>query len=233
MASEEVVIFVTQGDEDLPPVLLNPSTDASIGQDGSRSVIRRALVQVIAIEIAQIVVAHLQREKGLPYGVADCWMEFEALPISEMRAPDLALVLAMSDPTFPEHEPQLIRDLVAEARTSLDQAAELLARHVDKDKDSNDVERSEAERDVSAELQAAKPQLDAEAWEILASLHAEPNRFHRLEEICAATRISRKTIGKRITELIDYGIAHRSKGPRSGVAITDLGRDLVRKNTSR
>lgn len=41
------------------------------------------------------------------------------------------------------------------------------------------------------------------------------------------TRISRKTVGAKLTRLIDKGLVHRPGGPRDGVAITTKGQDVL------
>ena len=46
-------------------------------------------------------------------------------------------------------------------------------------------------------------------------------------EIEGATRITRKTIGKRLNELRNMGLVERSKGERGGEGLTLLGLQLL------
>lgn len=69
---------------------------------------------------------------------------------------------------------------------------------------------------------------DAESTDIVKFLDQTHPKLKSLVEIHAATNISQKTVGTRITELIEGGLAHRPKGEKKGVTLTDTGRTVAR-----
>ena len=69
--------------------------------------------------------------------------------------------------------------------------------------------------------------LHRDALKILEALkERHPARMTQVE-IEGATRITRKTIGKRLNELRNMGLVERSKGERGGEGLTLLGLQLL------
>jgi hypothetical protein len=72
-----------------------------------------------------------------------------------------------------------------------------------------------------------KPSLTAEAEQILVYLTRMHPRLCTYDKIAAATHLSRATVWKGVTDLVEMRFAHRPAGPRKGVCATEAGRAVV------
>src|SRR5262245_47624157 len=68
-----------------------------------------------------------------------------------------------------------------------------------------------------------QPALDTEDVDILRALHKHPNLLKTRRQIESLARVSEKTIGLRMPELMRWGLVHQPRGKKSGYAITRAG----------
>jgi hypothetical protein len=73
------------------------------------------------------------------------------------------------------------------------------------------------------------PGLDHEDVSILTALNAQAPKLIAGSELESNANVSRKTVGKRLNELIARGLAERPKGKRGGATITARGKALLGK----
>jgi hypothetical protein len=69
--------------------------------------------------------------------------------------------------------------------------------------------------------------LDDEDERILRALGVVAPRLLTIEEIEEASRVSRKTISKRMGNLLQAGLVHRPNGPKRGATITSDGKAML------
>jgi len=74
-----------------------------------------------------------------------------------------------------------------------------------------------------------KVAIDYEDETILRHLSKTSPRLQTVYDIEAETRITKKTVSKRLTALIETGLAERPKGKRSGITITSTGRGVLQE----
>jgi hypothetical protein len=74
---------------------------------------------------------------------------------------------------------------------------------------------------------------DAEDLQILRALKKATPRLLTTYDLEAASRISRKTVGQRLNQLVESGLADRPRGPKGGAGITEKGVAALGKRSAR
>jgi hypothetical protein len=84
-------------------------------------------------------------------------------------------------------------------------------------------------RELSENRMAEAPSLDHEELRILRALdEAHPSRL-TVDHLEYESKVSRRTISKRLPALLEAKIVARLKGPKRGITITDYGKDTLRR----
>ncbi|NOS99418.1 MAG: hypothetical protein HOP29_02190 [Phycisphaerales bacterium] len=82
-------------------------------------------------------------------------------------------------------------------------------------------------RDKATELERIR--LTDEEWKVLEKLDEESPHMQTLTQLEASTRMTAKTVGLCVNQLIADNLASRPRGPKSGAAITPTGQDLIQR----
>jgi hypothetical protein len=69
--------------------------------------------------------------------------------------------------------------------------------------------------------------VDKDELTILTCLYKKVPELQTTYDLESDAKITRKTVGQRVTRLIDLGLVQRPKGPRGGATLTERGRALI------
>ena len=86
-----------------------------------------------------------------------------------------------------------------------------------------------APKDSEPAIMPASPSVDDEDIRILYALQKQAPRLCTLYDIETDASVSRKTVGQRLNNLIDAGLAQRPRGPNQGATIIAKGAELLKK----
>jgi hypothetical protein len=108
-------------------------------------------------------------------------------------------------------------------------AEQVNSEHLDSQYQDENADAAILPSDPTVSSQAEIPPLDDEDEQILCALESDRRHLLTQETIEIRSRISRKTIGKRLTKLERAGLVQRPKGPRGGTTISPRGTELLRQ----